>query len=514
MKKYTLPIILIAMLALVACGESATADADIIEISEAVEVIRIDEANMSNETINTPTYIAINSPSPIIPVVLDIDDPLEAAHATLEALRAKWSESNNHTAQYQRLREFATIKNTGTVYLSDIVISTVQFMPGDWLEIWDFDENIQPVLWPVFVVFFNAVTYDDVDDLIEELLAFTGISEDRIQFFKPDGEAQPIRPNRSNRLHDYLLVNKEFYQIMQPYLRLREFASIVNSSTTYYHDLIIRSIGDDGLISAEDLERTDRFVVWFLGPQHMENDTLIAEILDFAGLNSDQVTFGYSAIIPEFNREDFLLANTQLGELANQYQLLRKFEDMQNVPTSRRGVWIHEPIRHVSRPRHAGDEGWLPFRMSLDVAHYPPSEDFIADMLAFTGIDRDFIVFELSSVSAANLETIDMLDEESMAIFIALQAHIDALNAPFWHEPSLFHPVIEDMLPPVFFNEDRFYDDFLVHLYDGDLLGFLPADQILAYLEAIRTDIIEATGIPSERLTIWEEEVWSIIWEQ
>jgi len=484
------------LLALAACGHNPA-----FETAEAAEVHEAPEYNEATAA--------------AIPIATYNNDLLEAAHATLEALREKAAQANYHPAQYQLLREFALIQNTGTVGLADIVIPSVSFRPENWLTIWDFDENLQPEVRPVFNVHFQGVDYAQKDGLIAELLAFTGIDKDNIELHMLEEEFQPTR---FNSLADYLLVNQEYYQIARPYLRLREFATIVNSETTYYHEVIIRSIADDWRFYAEDADRTERFVLWFLKEEHMEDERLISELLEFAGLNSNQITFGYSATIPEFTSADnyFLQANTQLGELANQHQLLREFLDIQNAPTTRRGEWMQRVIRTIDRPSHFGNDDWRPFRVSLDVAYYPPSEEFVAELLAFTGIDRDFILFQLSdwsaNLSAANQEFVDALTEEDAALFAALQAYMDTVNAPFWQNPRHNHPVIEEILPPMFISEDMIYDDFLIQLYDGDLLGFMPADLLLAYLQTIRADIIEATGIPSERLTIREEEVWSIIW--
>jgi len=439
----------------------------------------------------------------------DETDYLHAARLAVEELRVRWGESEQHRYQYQLLREFALKLNTGTVYLSDIVISEVRYTPSNWLAIWDFDEYNRPVVRPVFYVFFLGDDYMDKNVIVEELLAFTGIDENNLYVRAFDVVRQTSAET------DYLLVNEEFYRIMRPNLRMHEIATKINSGTTYYHEVIVTSISDRWTrwnsvnlfyLPPPNMPR-DRFMVWLSSDEHVNNVQLISEILEFTGLDSEDVFFGRVPTMgSNYTRQVFLQVNKELGELAAQYERLKEFMEMNLVLNTRGDDTFYGPIRSVMPASHG--EYWRSFRVWVDNEYYYDNEAFIDELLVFTGIDRDNIELLKSWDLIVKQEVRDELSYAEMEILIALEAYMNMVNAPFRDDSYHNHPVIMEVLPPGFFTDDR----FVVRVFDGDLLGFLSAKEITAYLEAIRADIIDMTGISGDSFVLDAEIIWEIIW--
>lgn len=457
MEKFVLFVLLTLVLGLTACGNNATIDTD-------EEVVGYATAEF-------------------------FSDELESVHAAINALRIKWNEDEKmHAQQYQLLREFAVKKNTGTIYLDDLIITLIRYTPTSYSRLLGFDENHRPKLRPVFNVSFLDSPSLDIEELTKALLNFTGIDEENIEIRMVDRVQLPLR----ERFDDFLLVNEEYYRLMQPYLRLREFATIINSDTYYYDEVVIAGI-IDRLWSFSYYTPISRFGVWFLNEQYTKNTQLISEILEFTGLASDEISFTYMAFFHDFTQEDFLQVNAELGELTRQAQLLEEYQLIHTaVRSTRRGLFMHMPIRNVRNATIWMYEGWQPFRVTLDRAYYPPSEGFIEDLLNFTGIDRNNIEFEVYDLR----DLVNRLEPEDLAILMALETYKVYVNAPFWENPHQNHPVIYEITLPRFYGCDK----FAIHLYDIDLLIFLYYDQEITYFEAIIAGM-EAMGIPGDRVT-------------
>jgi len=186
--------------------------------------------------------------------------------------------------QYQRLREFARNINSGTTYYHEVIITLVQYHGS----------HIDP---PNYSIWFSSVS--EHQDVVEEMLAFAGLSRRYVRL-----ESQPgaVSGYAGMFAPDYLLVNAELRELGEQWDRLDVFASYMSPIRSVRRgivmDIVISGFSpagrgnrifrrSDGTIS----ERNTPFKVTFTYEHHLDNEALIGAILDFTGIDRDNIRF-------------------------------------------------------------------------------------------------------------------------------------------------------------------------------------------------------------------------------
>lgn len=290
--------------------------------------------------------------------------------------------------QYNLLREFAAQQNEGSSLLSEIDILMIR-------RVFDTEASIFGMPGKGFIVVFQREYHIENRDLIERLLNYTGICEEYIYFV---ALSDLLVYNGSE---DYLMGNKEYYAFISPYLRLREFASITNSNTNHYSEVIITSLVDrrisrnlmDPPITVKNLP--SRFSIGFADESFLNDQHFINEMLTFAGLNREDVGLFVRPINNNYVRFEFLRVNSELAELARKWNNILELKKRSSVYNSAQELVFDMPIRSAS----AANRGFRNsnFEIGLACESLIENENLIKELLNFIGIEResiDFIITE------------------------------------------------------------------------------------------------------------------------
>ena len=397
------------------------------------------------------------------------------------------TEHSDFERQLALLHEFATMLNTGGVELSDLRITRVWGHSYRGLGILN-DRTGEPMQVSFDVSFFNEADMHD-EALIAELLAYTGIKEDNISFSAWQGVVPFV-------YYEFLLVNQAVYAFAKPYLLLHEFATNINSGTTYYHEVTVTALMDQGKFS--DITWGDvhspRFEVGLSTSELVNNQELISEILEYTGIDSDDIVFTQMAIDSRYIEADFLRVNAELMELYLQWNRLTEFMAMAQIRTVRRNLLMDSvmssmsPANRGTIPFPMGDGTmWdgFPFTLSLSHQRHLDNEEFINNLLEFTGIAPEDI--EISLGGRFYFGGPPRLTQSQQKIRESLEAFIDRANAPFWEDRYANDPVIVRMYVPDTW--ENMSDKFILWLYDMESLE-----------QGLKEEIAEYTGVDLELL--------------
>ncbi|MCL2571205.1 MAG: hypothetical protein FWE11_02280 [Defluviitaleaceae bacterium] len=403
----------------------------------------------------------------------------------------------NHSAktdfdqQLALLHEFARNLNYGGVELTDLRVTRVWGHPGRTLETYDIRTGTSMQV-SFDMAFFNKEDMHN-EELIAELFAFTGIAEDDISIAAWPG----IVPFR---YYDFLLVNQAMYEFAKPYLLLREFAMNINSDTTHYHEITITSISDHAQFNCliSDRQRNTRFEVGLSTTEHVNDQDLRVEILDFTGLSSSEVSFLQRSVGSAYIESDFLRENAELAELYRQWNRLQEFWDIVQVRTARRGLVIDHVITSIGPP----SRGIAPFTLNdgtvLDPSVFSitfsrqshlEDDNLLAQLMDFTGISRDAINFNEGIFYHGGHAALSPTEREHQ---ISMNEFMDRVNAPFLEDRSSDPVIVRWMGPWDWFNWNN---SFIIYLYD------------MAQTTIRREDVAAAIGV-NPRMIYFELAEW------
>jgi len=398
-----------------------------------------------------------------------------------------------HEIRHQRLREFAKNLNDGGIALSDVRIAHIISHPERHM-VWH-------SAWESTPVHFNVLLMHEADynceEFIEEVLAFTGIPRGDISFtLSQTGWIGAFWGQRES--YDFMLGNQAIYDFMRPYLRLREFAEYVNKGT-YRDEIVVTSIWDSHQQQPIGIDLPYYFFPRFtigLSPHGYENTAIRNEMLEFAGLSSNDVQFERTHPNPRFLSDDFLHTNEGYNRLHQQTEMLQEFRDLIRVRSTRRGIVIDHVLG-----------SWFPAGIMHDGPginvefgqHHINNEDLKELFFTFTGLDREetLITKGEERVIGWTVVSRSRLTPEQSADLLALEEFVLMVNAPFWEDRYQHDPVIIGI-----HSEGRIsrrtnelnFTNHIIWLYDPDLMG-LTRREIRQQTIGLRNEIIAATGV-------------------
>lgn len=428
--------------------------------------------------------------------------------------------------QLSRLHEFAATLNAGGTELSDLRVTRAMGFHGGSLGIWD--EVTGESRNVTFEINFTREEDANNTELIAEMLEFVNINAEDIWITSfGEGFSRFDFP-------DYLTANAAVYQFALPILRLHEFATNINANTTYYHEVVITSIWDNSQHSWLSLSGVPefsplgwdgwtqaRFSVGLSTAEHLQNEELINEILDFAGLTRVDVHFEVRAIDSNYVSFEFLRVNAELAELYQQWQRLQELMELMRIRTTRRGIVMDTVINGISPanrgtiPFYLGDgRMWdmFGFNVSLSSQTHVENEQLIQTILTYTGISPDNIDVETDRFYTGWTRSRHSLNPQELESLEALEAYKEIANAPFWQNRDLHDPVIVSISLPLgaYWDGDRsgiHSPYFTLHLYDPDLLD-LTRDEFDERTATLKAEISAATGVEDFKLDVAQNPLW------
>ncbi|MCL2356760.1 MAG: hypothetical protein FWC70_06345 [Defluviitaleaceae bacterium] len=408
-------------------------------------------------------------------------------------------ELSEHEMQLHRLREFAANLNAGGTELDDLRITRIWGHPNRSLGTWcDVTEQARQVSFDL--TFYHEDDFNNAE-LIAEMLDFAGIPADEIDI-RPGGAGWVILWGQVADF-EFMLGNRAVYEVVRPYLRLREFAMNANSGTIYRDDVIVTMIEDahqhQPLGEAVPSHFSSRFRVGLSAAAN--RDEISEEMLAFAGLAAGDVQFVPMDAHSWYTEQDFLRVNEEMGQFYLQFERLRQFSELVQVRTARRGVMMETVMLSWSP---AGSRG-AGSGFHVDFAEkFAGNSDLEETLLFFTGISRDNIDFGVCEGRIFGwTPTRQNLTPEQNADLDALEAFKREANAPFWADRDIHDPVIVRIGFDGDWNFDtgQFYlTNFAVFLYDPDL----------TQISALKDEIISATGVENINLRAYvsRESLW------
>jgi len=414
---------------------------------------------------------------------------------SIRQLAQTWDDSqlSEQEKQLHRLREFARNLNAGGEELEDLRITRIWWHRHGPINVWC--DRSQQGIDALFDLTFNHADDFNNTELIEEMLAFAGISEEDI-YINLGGSNWVVLWGQVEDI-EFMLGNQAVYEFVRPYLRLREFAMKANSGTIYRDEAIITMVDDVHQQQPIGQELSSHFFPRYrIGISPLANEAEIAEeMLAFAGLHKNDVQFQVMDAHHWYIEQDFLRVNEEMGQFYKQNNRLHQFADLVRVRTVRRSVVMDFVMFGWSA---AGGRGaGSGFQVTLSEEH-TNNEELKETLLFFTGIDKDNIDFEVAGefIFGWTPTRADLTPEQNIDLD-ALEPFKSAANAPFWHDRYLHDPVIVSIgLDGEWdFNTNLFsLTGFDIFLYDPDLLD-LTDDEIIQRTATIKSEIMSVTGV-------------------
>jgi hypothetical protein len=303
----------------------------------------------------------------------------------------------------------------------------------------------------------------------------------------------------------------------EPLSRLHEFAWGANYGTVYYHEVVITSV-HRGLPNPYIVPRVPTFEVGFGSLEHLENMELRSEILEFTGIEEDDIWFRFIPVNSSYAEFEFVRVNAELAELYEKWTRLNEFSEILRLTSVRRGIGMGNLAGAMGPPTRGAapfrfTDGTYSQRYMFQVGlcrEFYGDEEIIALLLEFTGISPDEIVFWDNTYSErvrGNSIARAELDAEQTAQLLALEAHRDTVNAPFWQDKFQHDPVITGISWWVAFRIDGGEStlQFTISLYDETFLD-LPWEELYEATADIRREITAATGV--ENIMVQSAMVW------
>ncbi|MCL2378806.1 MAG: hypothetical protein FWC77_06745 [Defluviitaleaceae bacterium] len=417
--------------------------------------------------------------------------------------------TTEHNQQLTRLREFAKTLNDGGVELSDIRICGIIYHPGGG-EMWCHDTNqLRPDVH-FSVLFMHEADFNNAE-LIEEMLAFTGIPEENILISLSHTGWVGMFWGHSYRA-EHMLGNQAVYDFMRPYLRLMEFAMEANRGTVNRDEIIITMVNDShqqqpiGMIDASDPLWSGFFPRFNIGlSRHgYAMEGIKDEILEYAGLTANEVKFEMVDAHSWYMEHDFLRVNEEHDRFYHQFERLGQLWNLLPVRSARRDIVMDRVIISMS-PAGSRGEG-SGFYVGLQEHHADSHQALKETILSYTGIDEDNLNLELSyALGMGWLPLRRNLTPLRQADYDALQTFKSAVNAPFWDDKYLHDPVIVQIRLDGRWNFDSAefaLSNFIIMLYDPDLEN-LTAQEVARRTLGFKNEITAATGVSNIRLRVY-----------
>jgi len=456
---------------LVACGSSNESESNIEQITHEPQVI---------DTVNEPIPTATPEPEPILPVAPErgVGTLMESIN---HAIQNEWiyqDSESEFNRQLELLYQFASNLNAGGVTLNDLVITRVW---GDNVEGIPIND---PFTWDVlytvnfYVSFLNNLPSPQI---LDELLEFTGIVPDNIHF-----SASPsIIPFN---FYDFLLVNQAMYEYARPHFLLKEYARELNSGTLTRDDVIITMFNDFGLfhdLSSPEFWFDERFLLGVMSTDIKDEPNFINDILSLTGLTIDDIEFMQQDVGNQYVEFQFLQVNEELGQLYEQWNLLRDFQNLAKVRSSRRGIIMEHVITFISPADVSGGavtiggDVWNMgnFQVGFGQNSYSASDEIAEILVAFTGIPYENIDFMVGATATDAGWTPFGLTPEQIDFIRLLDIYMETVNAPFWEDRHTFDPVIvriDNPEPLPWFGEPTYV--FTIWVYNEDLIDYITED--------------------------------------
>ncbi|MCL2362312.1 MAG: hypothetical protein FWC73_10935 [Defluviitaleaceae bacterium] len=407
--------------------------------------------------------------------------------------------ATEHDLQLERLREFATNLNTSGTEISDLRIIHIEGNPSWWTD------------WPrsIHVMFKHEEDYNNAE-LVAEMLAFVGICEDDIYI---------QRLTWGFYIHgwpgtfEFMMPNQAVYELLMPYLRLREFAMYVNSGTTYRDEIVVTQIIDFHQSHPIGWEIPPRLFPRYsvgLSPNAFTRE-IKSEILTFAGLEENDVQF--EEVVADSLFIDFLLVNEEWMQLRHEYERLRTFQDMVMVRSARRNIAMDRVLgwAGTSGFRHSGPDD-PDFNVGLPECTFY-NEALRETLLTFTGIAEDniyFFLYDPDFFGSFHTPTRHWLTPSQQIELETLEAFQEKVNAPFWYDRYLHDPIIVriDISGRRRSHSGHFVmREYEIILYDPDLIG-LTSIEIAWRTRDLRAEIVAATGVSNFRFRALRHPAW------
>jgi len=463
-------ILLLLLIFLVACGSNNEPEPE--QITHESPIIEV-----QNEPAPTPT------PEPIIPVAPErgVGTLMESINYAIQ--NEEILQESEFNRQLELLYEFASNLNYGGVTLNDLVVTRVW---GDNIEGIPIND---PITWDIlYIVNFYVSFLNNLPNsqILDELLEFTGINPSDI-YFSASPSIIPFH------FYDFLLVNQAMYEYARPHFLLKEFAREHNHGTLTRDDVIITMFNDFGLfhdLSSPEFWFDERFLLGVIS-EDVKNDINfindIQNILSLTGLTIDDIEFQQQNVSNQYVEFQFLQVNEELGQLYEQWNLLRQFQNLARVRSSRRGIVMEEVITFISPADVSGGvvaiggDVWNLSNFQVGFGHKSSTAiDEIAEMLVvFTGIPRDNIDFMVGASAVDVGWTPFGLTPQQIEFIGLLEIYMETVNAPFWEDRHSFDPVIvriDNPEPLPWFGEPIYI--FTIWVYDDneELLNHIVED--------------------------------------
>jgi len=422
----------------------------------------------------------------------------------IRLLGDRWPTLTEHDMQLMRLREFAKNLNAGGTELSCLRVTYVWGHPYRSTVTWcDITQQVYHRFFDV--TFMHEEDYNNAA-LIEEMLAFMGIHKDSIRItLNQTGQVAVI----GNAGHfEFLLPNQAVYEVMRPYLRLRDFAMRANSAAAGRDETVVISVVDAHRLRAIGQELAGvaypRFYVR-LSQRAFSDRELRYEMLDYAGLEPHEVAFQWTRVNPWEANQDII------GPQHEQQMRLSAFMDLVGVRSARRNIVMDMVTWGWAPPGFRGDSS----SFTVGVAEYNFNNMELREtLLAFTGIAEDNIEFEPPMIFSVSWHPIRRdLTPRRQVNYDTLRAFQEKVNAPFWYDRYQHDPVIVQV-NLVGRWRLRSHSRFILHnyhimLYDQDLAG--RSNISIAWrTRALRREIVAATGIRNIRFRAFEPPAWQV----
>jgi len=193
--------------------------------------------------------------------------------------------------------------------------------------------------------------------------------------------------------------------------RLHEFATNLNRGSVALSDIIVTRIWGhpEGHVMPDPITGLDIRILFDVGFFHtstLHDEYLIEELLEFTGINRDDISFfAYPQVIP-FVFYEFLLVNTTINEFAQPHLRIKEFARNINSDTITydealitvfwdMGQFVDLLQGGVMQPR---------FTIGLAVPELKYDANFISELLSFTGVSLDDIEFQQTDVGSHYIE--------------------------------------------------------------------------------------------------------------
>jgi hypothetical protein len=236
---------------------------------------------------------------------------------------------------------------------------------------------------PIFTLWFEDAAYLSDEDYIAGFFEFTGVEPESVLF-------------RSGYIYRYNgeVLQRDmsvYYGFRNEARQLRDAAYYVNSRTNYLHEIVVIDVVDNWVILKDNNPFTNnhrvmrsaipwqRFTVSLYSEEVLQNEELLAELLELAGLGHGDVLFDVKPIETRFVNE-VMWGNREAREFAMQWIRLREFQTVSGTMFMPAHPRIIDAIPPFQVWRIGG------------TSQMQTQEEFMRELTEFTGIAEENII--------------------------------------------------------------------------------------------------------------------------